>query len=153
MMSRIPYGPDAIKMLAALLHEAGIEEIEIRERDSSIRMVRAVRETDDRGTWQGKKDPSTERPATATRPEPEPAKQDDAIITSPMVGLVYLAAEPGSPPLVTAGAKVRKGQVMLVLEAMKTFNNVAAPRDGTVTEILVTNGEAVEFGQPLIRLD
>lgn len=150
-MSRIPYGPDAIRMLAALLHETSLKEIEIRERENSIRMVRAVREFDDPEAPQGKAGKVASRVAAPA--QAEPVAHDDSIITSPMVGLVYLTLEPGSPPLVTSGTKVKKGQVLLLLEAMKTFSNVTAPRDGTVTEIFVTSGDAVEFGQPLIKLD
>jgi acetyl-CoA carboxylase biotin carboxyl carrier protein len=71
-------------------------------------------------------------------------------ITSPMVGVVYLSPEPTAKPFAEAGKKVMKGDTLCLVEAMKTFNPIRAPRDGTVAEILVKDGETVEFGTPLI---
>jgi acetyl-CoA carboxylase biotin carboxyl carrier protein len=69
-----------------------------------------------------------------------------------MVGTVYLSAEPGTPPFVEAGDEVREGQTLLLIEAMKTFNEIRAPRAGRVTEILIESGQPVEFGDPLLIL-
>jgi acetyl-CoA carboxylase biotin carboxyl carrier protein len=75
------------------------------------------------------------------------------IIKSPMVGTAYLAPEPGSKPLVTVGANIKKGQTIIIIEAMKTMNHVPSTKDGVVKKILVTDGEAVEFDQDLILVE
>ena len=75
------------------------------------------------------------------------------IVKSPMVGTVYLAPEPGAKPFVTIGANIKKGQTIIIIEAMKTMNHVASTKDGVVKKILVTDGEAVEFDQDLILVE
>ena len=74
-------------------------------------------------------------------------------ITSPMVGVAYLTPEPSAPPFVSVGQSVAAGETLLLIEAMKTFNQIKAPRAGTVTRILVSNGAPVEYGEPLLILD
>ena len=74
-------------------------------------------------------------------------------MTSPMVGTVYLQGEPGAPPFITVGASVSEGDTLLIVEAMKTMNHIPAPRAGTVKRILVGDGDAVEFGAPLVILE
>ncbi len=74
-------------------------------------------------------------------------------VTSPMVGTVYAAAEPGAPPLVKVGDSVREGQTLLIIEAMKVMNPLASPRAGTVTRILVVDGQPVEFGELLLVIE
>ena len=75
------------------------------------------------------------------------------IIKSPMVGTAYLAPEPGAKPFVTVGANIKKGQTIIIIEAMKTMNHVPSTKDGVVKKILVTDGEAVEFDQDLILVE
>ncbi|MDA9270735.1 acetyl-CoA carboxylase biotin carboxyl carrier protein [Planktomarina temperata] len=82
----------------------------------------------------------------------DPAAHPGAV-TSPMVGTVYLQAEPGSPPFITVGAKVSEGDTILIIEAMKTMNQIPAPKAGTVTRILVEDSAAVEFGSPLVIIE
>ena len=77
---------------------------------------------------------------------------DDAHITSPIVGTAYLASEPGGKKFVEIGQKIKKGQTIMIVEAMKTMNHVPSTRDGTVDKVLVKDGEPVEFGQPLISV-
>lgn len=74
-------------------------------------------------------------------------------VTSPMVGVVFTASDPETPPFVNAGDEVTEGQTLLLIEAMKVFNPITAPRSGTVTKILITNGAPVEFGEPLLILE
>ena len=74
-------------------------------------------------------------------------------VTSPMVGVVFTSSEPETPPFVNAGDEVTEGQTLLLIEAMKVFNPITAPRSGTVTKILITNGAPVEFGEPLLILE
>ena len=96
--------------------------------------------------------------APAAAPAEAPAAIEDSAahpgaVTSPMVGTVYLQAEPGSPPFITVGAKVSEGDTILIIEAMKTMNQIPAPKAGTVTRILVEDSAAVEFGSPLVIIE
>ncbi len=101
------------------------------------------------------------RPVPAASPAPLPAAAamaaEEAIppgaVTSPMVGIAYLAPEPGATPFVTVGRQVAAGQTVLLIEAMKTFNQIKAPHAGTVTRILITSGEPVEYAQPLLVIE
>lgn len=96
--------------------------------------------------------PAAAAPAAATEAVEDPATHPGAV-TSPMVGTVYMQAEPGAPEFVTVGAQVSEGQTLLIVEAMKTMNHIPAPKSGTVKRILVANGDAVEFGSPLVILE
>lgn len=91
-------------------------------------------------------------PAEAPAAIEDPAAHPGAV-TSPMVGTVYLQAEPGSPPFITVGAKVSEGDTILIIEAMKTMNQIPAPKAGTVMRILVEDSAAVEFGSPLVIIE
>ena len=82
---------------------------------------------------------------------PAPAAEGD-VVESPLVGVAYLAAGPDKPPFVSVGDQVKKGQTLMIIEAMKVMNEVPAPKDGQVTEILVENEEMVEFGKGLVRI-
>lgn len=150
-MTRFTMDPDAIRMLAAILTETGLTEIEIAEKDSRIRVVRAP----------GVAAPSggvVAAPPAATMLAPPPSPESDlaahpGAVLSPMVGVVYLLPEPGAAPFVTIGQSVEAGQTVLLIEAMKTFNQIKAPRAGTVTRILVANASPVEYGEPLMLID
>ena len=98
--------------------------------------------------------PAAAAPAAAATPAaPEDPAQHPGAVTSPMVGTVYLAAEPGASPFVTVGAQVTEGQTVLIIEAMKTMNHIPAPRSGTVKRILVEDGHPVEYGAPLMIVE
>ncbi len=88
----------------------------------------------------------------AEAPSGDPSDDPNAV-PSPMVGTVYLQAEPGAQPFIGVGASVQEGQTLLIVEAMKTMNQIPAPRSGTVKRILVEDGSAVEFGSPLVILE
>ncbi|MDP5327988.1 MAG: acetyl-CoA carboxylase biotin carboxyl carrier protein [Paracoccaceae bacterium] len=90
--------------------------------------------------------------AAATPTESDPAQNPNAL-TSPMVGTVYLAAEPGAAPFANVGSTVSAGQTVLIIEAMKTMNQIAAPKAGTIKRILVTDGSPVEYGAPLMIIE
>ncbi|HEX3400042.1 MAG TPA: acetyl-CoA carboxylase biotin carboxyl carrier protein subunit [Acetobacteraceae bacterium] len=147
-MTRIPFDPDAIRALAAVLNETGLTEIEIAEKDSRIRVVRAAPQAT-----------LAAAPIAAASPAPAAvaAVPDETThpgaVTSPMVGVVYLSPEPGSPPFVTIGQSVVAGQTLLLIEAMKTFNQIRAPKAGTVARIMVTNSTPVEYGETLLILE
>ena len=90
--------------------------------------------------------------AAAQAPLEDPAQHPGAV-TSPMVGTVYLSAEPGAAAFVSVGSTVTEGQTVLIIEAMKTMNQIPSPRAGTVTQILVEDGQPVEFGEPLVIIE
>ena len=149
-MTRIPFDPDAIRALAAVLAETGLTEIEIAEKDSRIRVVRATPQSAPGVA------PAPAAPvvpvAVSGLSEAEPANHPGAVL-SPMVGVVYLFPEPGAPPFVTVGQSVETGQTLLLIEAMKTFNQIRAPKAATVTRILVPNSTPVEYGEALLILE
>ena len=91
--------------------------------------------------------------AAAAAPAVEDPAQHPGAVTSPMVGTVYLSAEPGAAAFVTVGSTVAEGQTVLIIEAMKTMNHIPAPRAGTVKRIVVSDGQAVEFGAPLLIIE
>lgn len=92
--------------------------------------------------------PSAPAPAAPADPASHPGA-----VTSPMVGTVYMQAEPSAPPFVTVGAQVKEGDTLLIVEAMKTMNHIPAPRAGKITRILVEDGSTVEFGAPLVIIE
>ena len=140
-----------IRELAALLDETGLTEIEVEHDDTRIRVAR--------GTAAPAAAPSPVVAATAAaKPEPTPSVQTDpashaGAILSPMVGTAFRAPEPGGKPYVEVGDQVTEGQTILIIEAMKTMNQIPAPRAGTVARIIVDDGHPVEFGEPLIIIE
>ncbi len=152
-MTRIPIDPDSIRRLAAVLVETGLTEIEIAEKDSRIRVVRGAAP----GEMVLAAAPAAVAAAAAPA-APAPAAVDDpsshpGAINSPMVGVAYLAPEPGAPNFIAVGQQVAAGQTVLLIEAMKTFNQIKAPKAGTVTRILVENSAPVEYGEVLMILE
>jgi acetyl-CoA carboxylase biotin carboxyl carrier protein len=148
-LTRIPIDPDTIRALAAILTETGLTEIEIAEKDSRIRLVRGG------GTAAAAPLLATAAapaPITVTAAAPDMASHPGAVV-SPMVGVAYLSPEPGTPPFVAVGQAVAAGQTVLLIEAMKTFNQIKAPKAGTVTAILVQNSSPVEYGEVLLILE
>ncbi len=149
-MSRIKFDPEAIRALATILSDTGLTEIEIVEADSRIRVVRAAAPVMAPVSFAPPAPPAAATPVAAP---PLPVPDLAGTVPSPMVGIAYLSAEPGSPPYVTVGQAVAAGQTVMLIEAMKTFNQIKAPRAGTVTRILVSSGEPVEYDQPLLVID
>jgi acetyl-CoA carboxylase biotin carboxyl carrier protein len=141
-MSRLLVDADAIRALAEILTETGLTEIEIAEKDNRIRVVRASP-----GALHAVPAAPVAVPAAPVAPA-DPAKHPGAV-TSPMVGVAYLTPDPGSPPFVTVGQSVTAGQTLMLIEAMKTFNQIKAPRAGTLKTLLVASGDPVEFGEAL----
>ena len=154
-MSRIPVDPEAIRALAALLVETGLSEIELAERDSRIRVVRAAPVVVAAPPAALALIPPRTSPTPCRRrPSRRPTTpQHPGAVTSPMVGVVYLAPEPGAPVFVSVGQSVVAGQTLLLIEAMKTFNQIRAPRAGTGARILVSSGAPVEYGEALMILE
>ena len=147
---RLPVDAEAIRVLADILLETGLTEIEIAEGDSRIRVKRAPAVT------QAAVTPMATPPAALT--PAAPADDDDfskhaGAVKSPMVGIAYLSPEPGAASFVTVGQSVSAGQTLLLIEAMKTFNQIKAPRSGMVSRILIGAGVPVEYGEVLMVID
>ena len=135
---------DLIRELAAILDETGLTEIEVSDNGQGLRVSRA-----------GTAAPAftvAAAPAAAADAAPLPAAVDADAVTSPMVGTVYLAPQPGDPPFVQPGDTVAQGQTLVIIEAMKVMNPIQAPRAGTVKAIMVDDAQPVEFGDPLVVL-
>jgi acetyl-CoA carboxylase biotin carboxyl carrier protein len=141
---------ELIRELAKLLDETKLTEIEIERAGLRVRVARSggnVTNITSHG--------ATGAPPTSTAPTAmpvDPAKHPGAV-TSPMVGTAYRGAAPGSAPFVDLGSKVVVGETLLIIEAMKTMNQIPAPRSGTVTQILIEDGQPVEFGEPLVIIE
>jgi acetyl-CoA carboxylase biotin carboxyl carrier protein len=97
--------------------------------------------------------PAASAPAIAALPDVADIAKHPGVVPSPMVGTAYWASEPGAKPFVEVGSKVSVGQTLLIIEAMKTMNQIPSPRAGTVTQILVEDGQPVEFGEPLVIIE
>jgi acetyl-CoA carboxylase biotin carboxyl carrier protein len=146
-LTRIPIDPDTIRALAAVLVETGLTEIEIADKDSRIKVVRGGHATTVMAA------PLAAPIAAVVAPVAQEAAAHPGAVVSPMVGVAYLAPEPGAPPFVSVGQPVAVGQTLMLIEAMKTFNQIKAPKAGTVTAILVQSGAPVEYGEALIVLE
>ena len=153
-MSRLLVDADVIRALADILTETGLTEIEIAERDSRIRVVRATPVVQAMAPTMVASPVSvvSGADAVAAAHAADHAKHPGAV-KSPMVGIAYLSPEPGAGVFVTEGQQVAAGQTLMLIEAMKTFNQIKAPRAGTLTRLLVASGAPVEFGEVLAIID
>ena len=127
-----------IEELTGFLKEFGLSEIEYGEGNTKVKVSRSI-------------NVSSVSPSEAKKKQ-EIIQSNGTNITSPIVGTAYLAPEPGAKKFVEIGQKIKKGQTIMIVEAMKTMNHVPSTQDGTVSKILVKDGEPVEFGQPLISI-
>jgi len=145
---------ELIRELTELLDETGLTEIEIEQDGKRVRVARNLAAA------------PFAAPAPITPLAGEPlAQMADAgplpldvskhpgVVTSPMVGTAYMAPEPGAKPFIEVGSKVKAGDTLLIIEAMKTMNQIPAPRAGTVIQILFEDGQPVEFGEPLLIIE
>ena len=141
---------DMVRSLAKLLDETGLSEIEIEEAGRRIRVARAVAAATFMAPPAAGTTPRVQ-PVAAERPA-DPAEHP-GVVLSPMVGSAYRAPEPGAKPFVDIGSHVKVGDTLLIIEAMKTLNQIPAPRAGTVTQILFEDGQPVEFGESLMIIE
>ncbi|WP_027285236.1 acetyl-CoA carboxylase biotin carboxyl carrier protein [Rubritepida flocculans] len=176
MTSAIQFDPEAIRRLAEILRETDLTEIELSEKDAKIRVARVIPPPPPAPVapsyyaapvMPAPMPPPAMAPAMvaapaaapAAPPAPPPASAEavdpnhPGLVTSPMVGVAYLSPEPGAPPFVTVGSRVAAGQTLLLIEAMKTFNQIKAAKAGTVTRIFVESGMPVEYGEPLVIVE
>jgi acetyl-CoA carboxylase biotin carboxyl carrier protein len=145
-----------IKALAELLNENDLTELSVKReygQDDTLN-VRVSRRGETVTTQVSTAPAAAPEPAAATPPPlaEDPASHPGAV-TSPMVGSVYMQAEPGAPSFVSVGQHVTEGDTLLIIEAMKTMNHIPAPRGGIVTRILIDDGAAVEYGAPLMIIE
>jgi acetyl-CoA carboxylase biotin carboxyl carrier protein len=138
-----------IRELALLLDETSLTEIEIERAGLRVRVARNVSIA---ATMPANYQPTASASATASVAVADLAKHP-GVVPSPMVGTAYWASEPGAKPFIEVGAKVSVGQTLLIIEAMKTMNQIPSPRAGTVTQILVEDGQPVEFDEPLVIIE
>lgn len=151
--------PALVRELAAILRETDLTEIEVEHGVLKIRVSRAApaaapvaHASAPAAHHVSHAAPAAHAPAAAPAPAESTGPRVGAV-NSPMVGTAYLSPEPGAPPFVKIGDSVTEGQTVLVVEAMKTFNPIHAPRAGKVVEILVADAQPVEFGEPLLILE
>ena len=128
-----------IKELKDYLEEFGLSEIEYQDGSKKIKVAKNL---------------ISNSPVTAHKPGlTKPKEESGTKITSPIIGTAYLAPEPGAKKFVEVGKKIKKGDTVMIVEAMKTMNHVPCPMDGTIKEICVEDGQPVEFGQTIAILD
>ena len=152
---------DLIRELAGILNETNLTEIEVERSGLHVRVAREVHVTSVAApTYAPAPAAAAHAPAPVAAIAAAPAapsgpdySKHPGVVPSPMVGTAYMAPEPGKPPFVSVGTKVSAGQTLIIIEAMKTMNQIPAPRAGTVTQILVEDGAPVEYGEPLVIIE
>ena len=148
--------PEIVRELAAILSDTGLSEIEVEHGDLKLRLARTLIAAAPAAPVHvavAAPSPVAAAPAPAAAEPRVEARNNPNAVLSPMVGTAYLSPDPGAPAFVKIGDTVSEGQTVLIVEAMKTFNPIPAPRAGKVKEILVTDAQPVEYGQPLFVLD
>jgi acetyl-CoA carboxylase biotin carboxyl carrier protein len=141
-----------VRELAALLEETGLSEIEVEREGVRVRVARRVTIEAAPAVSLQSAPTLSQADQVAKKIPDDPAKHPGAV-KSPMVGTAYLAAEPGAAAFIEIGTRVSQGQTIMIIEAMKTMNHIPASKAGTVTAILVTNGQPVEFGEVLAIIE
>ena len=140
-----------VRELAEMLSETGLTEIEVEFNERKIKVSRAASAPPAAAPSFAPPAPPSSAPAAPSAAAAVPAPADHAnAVKSPMVGTVYLSAEPGSAPFVSLGQSVKEGDTLVIVEAMKVMNAITAPSAGTVKAILVENAQPVEYDQPLV---
>jgi len=144
---------ELIHELTKLLEETGLTEIEIEQDGQRVRVARNL------VAPSAAPAPMAPRAGAATQPvgesvsAPLDLSKHPGVVVSPMVGTAYVAAEPGGKPFIEVGSQVKAGDTLLIVEAMKTMNQIPAPRAGTIIQILFEDGQPVEFGEPLVIVE
>jgi acetyl-CoA carboxylase biotin carboxyl carrier protein len=163
----VAFDEAAVRALATILSDTGLTEIEVESKDGRIRVARAaavvqhvaaevaapLAAAQAAAPSAAAAAASAQAAATSAADQEKELWRHPAAVLSPMVGVAYLAPEPGATPFITPGQVVAAGQTLLLIEAMKTFNQIKAPRAGTVTRILVGPASPVEYGEALLLLE
>jgi acetyl-CoA carboxylase biotin carboxyl carrier protein len=154
MIAKQPKGPlvdhDLIRELTKLLEETGLTEIEVEQNGQRVRVARNVTATTVVAPAPARGESPAQLATAAAAPD---LSKHPGVVISPMVGTAYGAPEPGAKPFIDIGSQVKTGDTLLIVEAMKTMNQIPAPRGGTVTQILFEDGQPVEFGEPLVIIE
>lgn len=143
---KIEVDPELVRELSRLLEENKLTEIEVQKGDQRVRVARGGGALHHAAAAHAPAAVATVIPAADAAKHP-------GTVSSPMVGTAYRSPQPGAKPFVEEGAQVREGETLLIIEAMKTMNAIAAPRAGTVTKIMIEDGQPVEFGEPLLIIE
>lgn len=150
--------PSTVKALARLMQESGLTSLEIRENDCYIKLEKAAQsQSIQPAAPQQAVQPSTaaaQPQASVSMPDDDPGMDFNNVklVTSPMVGVFYAAPSPDRGPFVTVGSRVREGDTLCIIEAMKLMNEITAECDGEIVDVCATNGDVVEFGQTLFKI-
>ncbi|WP_445222020.1 acetyl-CoA carboxylase biotin carboxyl carrier protein [Bradyrhizobium sp. Pa8] len=142
-----------VRELALLLDETSLTEIEIERAGLRLRVARNISVAATMPMQMAAAPAVLPAAAAAAAPVAADLSKHPGAVTSPMVGTAYWAPEPGAKPFIEVGSKVSVGQTLLIIEAMKTMNQIPSPRAGTVTQILVEDGQPVEYGEPLVIIE
>jgi acetyl-CoA carboxylase biotin carboxyl carrier protein len=152
-MAKFEMDTEFVRKLAQILHETHLGEIELADGDKRIRVARPTVTVAAAPVAAAAAPAAVAGAAGAAAADGNDLGKHPGAVKSPMVGTAYLAPEPGKPNFVAVGDKVTAGQTLLIIEAMKTFNPIKAPKAGTVMQILVDNARPVEFGEPLMIVE
>ncbi len=148
---------DLIASLADILNSTGLTEIELDRKGTKVRVSKTVTAVATVATHHAAATHAPAAPVVAEAPAAAAAKATSGdhpgTVKSPMVGTVYMAPSPGAANFIEVGATVKEGQTLLIIEAMKTMNQIHAPRSGRITAIFVENGRPVEYGEPLVAIE
>lgn len=156
MATKSPIDPELVRELAQLLNETDLSEIEVEKGDLRVRVARTLTATVQVPAAASMMAAPAPAAAPAAAPAPSDAKAAAAhpgAVPSPMVGTAYRRPSPDAKPFVEIGSVVKAGERVLLVEAMKTFNDIVAPRAGTVVAIMVEDGQPVEYGEPLLVIE
>jgi acetyl-CoA carboxylase biotin carboxyl carrier protein len=150
------FDKNLIRELALLLDETNLSEIELEQKDFRIRVARQLRIEASVPTYAAAAPvaapAAAAAPVAAVAEVADPAKHP-GVVPSPMVGTAYLSPEPGARPYIEIGERVNEGQTVLIVEAMKTMNQIPAPRSGVLKQVLVKDAQPVEYGEPLFIIE
>ncbi len=153
-MAKAPKAPivdhELIHELTKLLDETGLTEIEIEQDGARVRVARNAAPAAIAARLAS---PAPPQPVGESAAKPIDPLKHPGVVISPMVGTAYAAAEPGAKPFIDIGSRVKIGETLLIIEAMKTMNQIPAPRAGTVIQVLFEDGQPVEFGEPLVIIE
>jgi acetyl-CoA carboxylase biotin carboxyl carrier protein len=158
MATKSPIDPDLVRDLAQLINETDLTEIEVQKGDLRIRVARTITATIQAPHMMAAPS-AAPAPAAVVAPPPVAlngkvgAAAHPGVVKSPMVGTAYRRPSPEAKAFVEVGSVVKEGEKILLVEAMKTFNEIVAPRAGTVTQVLVEDGQPVEYGEPLVVIE
>ncbi len=158
-MSKMLVDVEVIRKLADILTETGLTEIEVSEKDQHIRVVKNITVNASPVTAPVSMAPVMNSASVPVTVNNDDAKQEEDLskhpgaLLSPMIGVAYLTPEPSAPPFVTVGQEVQSGQIIMLIEAMKTFNQIRAHKSGKLTRMLVNSGDPVEYGEVLAVIE